>query len=315
MYSSLKSVMQWTTSPKVSVPDHMCETCGVKPKFVEHGYQHPYCSRTCARNHSSKTVSCALQGCRSSGKAVNGGFCSDAHARDAVKMHQVQACAMCRSLPSTMGQLCVACNRHGDAGLTLREVDFKDIAYKSVVAKFLGAWSGGDWPTVEKVVGIAIPCDVQTRYDNHWGMLETTTSIQELTAYHSAQCICDFGVRDVGPCNWQSCGICNIIKSSFRAFAFGISCNSGRHGEGIYSCKNPALADKFATSSTSSPYRVMLACTVLAPRRGVGHDILTNSSGEVLCVNDSEKVFVNSADAIVPNYVILYTKKIRGTIL
>jgi hypothetical protein len=33
-------------------------------------------------------------------------------------------------------------------------------------------------------------------------------------------------------------------------------------GDGVYSYRNPALADNFATSCTSSPYRVMIACDV-----------------------------------------------------
>jgi len=33
-----------------------------------------------------------------------------------------------------------------------------------------------------------------------------------------------------------------------------------RFGEGIYSYRNPARADRFSTSCTTSPYRVMIAC-------------------------------------------------------
>lgn len=36
-----------------------------------------------------------------------------------------------------------------------------------------------------------------------------------------------------------------------------------RHGSGVYSYLDPALADGFATSCTSSPYRVMIACDVI----------------------------------------------------
>lgn len=35
-------------------------------------------------------------------------------------------------------------------------------------------------------------------------------------------------------------------------------------GPGVYTCKNPKSADTFATSSTSSPYRVMICCEVLS---------------------------------------------------
>lgn len=36
-----------------------------------------------------------------------------------------------------------------------------------------------------------------------------------------------------------------------------------RFGDGIYSYRNPALADNFATSCTSSPHRVMIACDLV----------------------------------------------------
>lgn len=36
-----------------------------------------------------------------------------------------------------------------------------------------------------------------------------------------------------------------------------------RYGKGIYSNMNPAEADRFSTSSTSSPYRVMVLCDVI----------------------------------------------------
>lgn len=52
--------------------------------------------------------------------------------------------------------------------------------------------------------------------------------VLELRTFHSSQCICDLGVGDAVLCNFQACGICNIVKSSFRAFAFGVPQNIGR---------------------------------------------------------------------------------------
>jgi hypothetical protein len=106
-------------------------------------------------------------------------------------------------------------------------------------------------------------------------------TFEEVRSFHSSQCICDLGHKEPVLCNYRSCGICSIVKSSFKSFAFGVTSNSGRcawncwlqwntnwwfrsrFGEGIYSYRNPAFADQYATSCTSSPYRVMIACDAL----------------------------------------------------
>ena len=56
------------------------------------------------------------------------------------------------------------------------------------------------------------------------------------------------------------------------------------------------MADKFATSSTSSPYRVMIACDVAIAGR--------NDDKQAV---DGASVFVADPAAILPVFVILYT--------
>ena len=95
-----------------------------------------------------------------------------------------------------------------------------------------------------------------------------------IRTFHAAQCICDMGTKEPALCNLRSCGICCIVKSSFKEFAFGDRYNVGRYvislslfivlktcrsGKGIYVYRDPSLADQYATSCTSSPYRVMIA--------------------------------------------------------
>lgn len=95
--------------------------------------------------------------------------------------------------------------------------------------------------------------------------LEALGDTKQIRTFHGAQCICDLGVSDPSLCNWKSCGICSVIKSSFTTFEFGTTGNSDRHGVGIYSYFDPSMADRSATSSLSSPYRVMLGCEVNVP--------------------------------------------------
>ena len=108
-------------------------------------------------------------------------------------------------------------------------------------------------------------------------------NFEKVRSFYSSQCICDLGLYDPRLCSFKSCGICCVVKSFFKSFAFGEPFNKGRwgvgsrhtahyltlsesqirYGNGIYSYESPALADMFATSCTSSPYRVMVACDVI----------------------------------------------------
>ena len=59
--------------------------------------------------------------------------------------------------------------------------------------------------------------------------LTSTGTSQTLHTYHSSQCICNLGVKSSTLCDILSCGICQIVKSSFKAFAFGVPSNAGRY--------------------------------------------------------------------------------------
>jgi hypothetical protein len=94
-----------------------------------------------------------------------------------------------------------------------------------------------------------------------------------------------------------------------------------RLGVGIYSYENPALADRFATSCLSSPYRVMIACDVaIASKRGLPLLSPKKPVSPVCCMHVNElsspsfqnltdkPIFVEKAKAIIPMYLILYSK-------
>ena len=102
-----------------------------------------------------------------------------------------------------------------------------------------------------------------------------------IRTFHAAQCICDMGTKEPALCSFKSCGTCCIVKSGFKEFAFGDRYNVGRYaishslfivlktcrfGKGIYVYRDPSLADQYATSCTSSPYRVIIACDTLVNR-------------------------------------------------
>lgn len=141
-----------------------------------------------------------------------------------------------------------------------------------------GPWEGGSTQGIRDILakrrlcrpgGVSVrQSAISTLYDSliiPRMNLEALGDTKQIPTFHGAQCICDLGVSSSSLCNWTSCGICSIIKNSFTVFEFGATSNSGRYGKGIYSYFDPSMADSFATSSISSPYRVMLECEVNVP--------------------------------------------------
>ncbi|KAJ7145072.1 hypothetical protein C8R43DRAFT_1130148 [Mycena crocata] len=309
----MPSLLHWASRQKAQTPvqNDLCEQCGQKPKFIEPGgSRHPYCSRSCAKKAQGPSpAACALRGCRATGKPAFSNFCSDEHgrrvsrrdyehqltaiafSRQAVRGGQVEGCDLCHEHPRASGDLCIACDRNFP-GPRLREVSVGGATFKQVRTQFLSEWDCPNTarPKIDKVYQISAPREIRARHDAYRASQRAT---EEIRVFHSSQCICDLGTKTPSLCNFKSCGICCIVKSSFHEVGFGEKFNNGRFGEGIYSYRNPSLADVHATSATSSPYRVMIAC-----------DVAVESDFEV---PDEESVFVPSADAIVPAYIVMYT--------
>ncbi|RDB29282.1 hypothetical protein Hypma_014875 [Hypsizygus marmoreus] len=291
-----KTLAHWGNSQN-QAPD-LCEICNARPKFVENGFKHNYCSRTCARNGQGPSPApCKLGGCRATGKSAFADFCSEAHAKEGVLHGAVAGCENCNTLPSTVNDLCIPCDRRAQSVGGIRELRANGRTFKNYRDQFLNEWSSPEpVPTVEKIYEVDITHDARTSQNAYRAKIP---SCVEIRTYHSSQCICNFGANNnSGLCNFKSCGICCIVKSSFSSFAFGVPFNNGRFGDGIYSYRNPALADNFATSCTSSPYRVSIGCSVVVESGTTG------SSTSI----DPASVFVPTADAILPVCIIVYRK-------
>ncbi|TFK27462.1 hypothetical protein FA15DRAFT_723863 [Coprinopsis marcescibilis] len=284
---------------KVSTSDlsfHL-KICGKKPKFVDNGFKHPFCSRSCARSGQGPSpAACLLRGCRATGKPAFANFCSDVHARDGVRLGKAPGCDFCKVQPRSVGELCLACERQSRGNPRLRELKPDGATFKNLRAQFLSEWESSESnnpnpPSFERVYEVISPRESRMRYDQYRSI---SPSLAEIRTFHSSQCICDLGYKDSALCSFKSCGICSIVKSSFKSLAFGVPFNKGRFGEGIYSYRNPALADRFATSCTSSPFRVMIACDICV------------EPGQ--CANEEESLWVPTSDAILPVYVVMYTR-------
>jgi len=297
----VKNVVHWgrVKTPVQVPPVDLCDICGKKPKFIENGHKHPYCSRSCARNGEGPSpAACQLRGCRATGKPAFANFCSEVHAREAVRQRQVEGCELCEGQPRAVSTLCISCDRLVRAEPRLRELKPDGKSFKNLRAQFLSEWDSPQAlpsPSFKKAYEIIFPRDARIRHEQYRAVNHT---FEEVRGFHSSQCICDLGTKNAALCSFKSCGICQIVKSCFKSFAFGVPYNSGRFGDGVYSYRNPALADNFATSCISSPYRVMIACDV----------VVEPDQTEVDQSTEEDSLFVPTADAILPVYIIMYSK-------
>ncbi|KIK62596.1 hypothetical protein GYMLUDRAFT_42058 [Collybiopsis luxurians FD-317 M1] len=353
----------------------MCEVCGKNPKFVERGYKHPYCSRTCAAasNANSKpsgalsgssaamqrrvaatsptgpstqssspsgsgygstasvsslgsgkatktnqptttgilnpnlmTSNCAFTGCDY--EAEYYGYCCPDHAIEAVKLGQVEACNVCQeqpwasSSPSATGsigrrggkgvKLCPGCERVAKGGAQIKELGSRDAKFQQVRKQFIKDWNARheSLPTVDKVYQVVVPREEGSRYQSY---RRTLKNAREIRTYHASLVICDLGTKGPFLCERKGCGVCSVVKSSFNQFAFEEQFNAGRFGPGIYTYTNPKLADKYATTVTTSPFRVMVACDVLL-------------DGQQEAPSD-ESVFIGSSDGVNAAYIIMFS--------
>ncbi|KAH7929046.1 hypothetical protein BV22DRAFT_1003552 [Leucogyrophana mollusca] len=257
-----------TSTPRKSSRYPRCQICGAKTKYVDKsGVQHPYCSRTCARDRPAKAIpTCLLDNCKVPGVAGFVGFCSEDHAKKGVLAGLVPGCAQC-ALPQGSGMLCTSCAKQAPAVTRLLEINNSSTIWREFVREWRNEWRTTQGSaTVEKLYEITYPSNVIAEKDAHRQKLESAGRIQLLRTFHASQCICDMGTKSPKMCSWNSCGICNVVGSAFKGVAFGVPHNKGRHGDGLYTSQNPARADFYATSCLSSPFRVMVACDVVLPK-------------------------------------------------
>ncbi|KAG1901778.1 uncharacterized protein F5891DRAFT_230765 [Suillus fuscotomentosus] len=281
----------------------MCEACGIKPKYVDpSGTQHSYCGRSCARTGVGKAApECLLRGCSNTGTAFNG-FCSVDHAKKGNALSSPSA------HPGHKTQL--QTHNHNDTGRTkpkapsdvvhLSEIPSSATVWREFVREWNSKWLSLEGSAlVEKLYEISYPASISDAQDKYLQGSQTTGQAHILRTFHASQCICDMGTKGPTLCKWNSCGICNVVGSAFRSVAFGVQSNIGRQGKGLYSSRNPASADRFATSCLSSPYRVMIACDVVLPQH-------LDKSNSVVA---GDRVVVRVSDAIIPRFIVMYTKQ------
>ncbi|KXN81448.1 Iron-sulfur clusters transporter ATM1, mitochondrial [Leucoagaricus sp. SymC.cos] len=176
------------------------------------------------------------------------------------------------------------------SGPRLRELNADSAAFRNLRAQFLSEWEtkSDHLPGFENAYEVILTRDVRVRHDAYRCVRFMFVAARR----------CPEGEHIIVE------GITKLIIVA------------SRFGPGFYSYQNPARADRFSTSCTTSPYRVMIACdTVVLPGQvqedstGVSWQHLKNKITLIpsfIQVNE-ESIFTQLADGILPAYVIMYT--------
>jgi len=283
---------------------NLCQVCGIKPKYVDAtGVTHSYCGKTCARSavkgpSASVPGGCIINGCKKPEDPLLRGFCSSDHAKVAVSSGIVPGCTRCHTLPQCNGQTCNGCANMPPDALRMWNIKRSGTVWREFEREWKNRWKTGTAAPIDKLFEISYPSDVVANKEAFRQSLESGGGVRLLRTFHASQCICDMGTKGTVLCDWRSCGICNIVKSGFQRVAFGAPGNKGRHGDGLYSSTDPSVADRFATSCLSSPYRVMVACDVALPQH-------TSKNNSILM---GDQVVVRDSGTITPRFIVMYTK-------
>ncbi|KAL4062339.1 hypothetical protein J3A83DRAFT_1864565 [Scleroderma citrinum] len=292
-------------SPRNALPSsynsNLCEVCGIKAKYVDtSGVIHSYCGRTCAARGAAagaamKSPPCKIRGCSNVEDPTLPGFCSEDHAKRGVNIGLVQACARCKSLPQSSGQMCARCVQLPVDEPKIYDINSSGTVWREFQREWNDRWKDGGSATIEKLFEISYSPVIVAEKESY---ASSSGGMRLFRTFHASQCICDMGTNGTVLCTWASCGVCNIVKSAFKGVSFGAPHNKGRHGNGLYSCTSSSRADRYATSCLSSPYRVMIACDVVLPQ-------VPSKNSSVLM---DDLVVVRDSAAISPRYIVMYTR-------
>lgn len=196
-------------------------------------------------------------------------------------------------------------------GIYIREVSGK--AFAKVSDIFQRKWDTrkGNYPAIDCILSIT-NSSVRNQWDTYRSALQST-NVEE--HFHGTILSCNI-VRTRQLCLNPKCGICGISKTGFDPMRIGSHVDFQRFGYGFYLAPNSSKCHDYTEGSND--VRAMLLCEVCpgnkferttkdpkltAPPRG--YDSVYGKTGVEL---NYEEITVYKSEAILPKYIIVYTK-------
>jgi hypothetical protein len=203
-------------------------------------------------------------------------------------------------------ELCEICTAHQDHFTYLEEVPLKGDLFKAVRSYIDQDRKSSAFIEVERILEVHPAKIAKAAFETARQRLAINGAVQTLNGYFTDLAICNIGSPSLDLCKNKTCGICSVLKSSFKVFAFGANSQDGPSGNGIYISKTAALADPAATSSTSTPYRVLICCEILSGRE---RSRMSLSGSRPTILETDAGWFFKDAALCMPKFVVLYTRR------
>lgn len=227
--------------------------------------------------------------------------------------------------------------RASEPHYTVSELTTAHPRYAGIKEQFAAGWEHPTArPTVLRILQVRNGAAEFERYNAYLGSLGQAAN--EVRRFHGTSCApaCRFGVApDVGPCDANTCAVCNICARSFSLELSGKGPGGNRlalrYGGGMYFSKASSKSNDYAAESERGGVRVMFLCRVATGRvlevaqdtldqsvidrqlaaRGKGgayDSIVGLAKAKGGALNFEENV-VYRVDAALPSYVIVYRLK------
>lgn len=320
------------TKNSSSAKTHMCQTCGLRPKYYDKGIGklHPFCGKRCAGEaKQNRLESCSLTGCKQPPTVYPIGtywnYCSPDHEELALR-----GCISCRAVPyiGDYFPICAPCDSYlVGRGPFLLPVPQDHATYWAVHDQFTATWTHpiGTQRAEVRMVYRIIPAP--SVWDNYWAYREVLEAKGRFSAqgkypgnehllWHGTLRACRVG--ELGQnvfCTNSGCSLCSIARGSFNV-ASAKSHGFQRFGQGIYTSSKSSKSDNYAKNKISSPWKAMLLNNVLAGSEYTtkydsthlkeppqGYDSVYGEPGGGL---NYDELVVYTDHAIRPAYLVMY---------
>ncbi|EGO20697.1 hypothetical protein SERLADRAFT_417846 [Serpula lacrymans var. lacrymans S7.9] len=315
-----------------------CDYCHSRPKRVEAGKVHAYCSKTCASK--AKTDDC--QFCHAKPKAPGHQYCGKTCAGKAnasggagqgKPFDTSTACLMCKKAPK-QGQRNFCSKYCADSAESqaplLLDVPSSHVTYKSVANQLHTSWKHTNRPSprIKKIYKIVESHTLRAKYEAYKTKVEGKGHFEakgmspgnECRRWHGAHRGCKIGESgQTQLCSGQGCPICSIIRTSYDLQYSGNNFGWLRFGLGIYTSATSSKADDYiCPNGPRPPVRALLLNTVVVGKGKTltldartltappaGFDSVLGEPKLLGSLNFDETVVYNN-DAIRPSFLVIY---------
>ncbi|KAG9029380.1 hypothetical protein FS837_003569 [Tulasnella sp. UAMH 9824] len=190
--------------------------------------------------------------------------------------------------------------------IVLREEDPNAPIRGRILSMMQERWDSDTVSTIKlkSIYRVDLPGKVHRRFDF---ALQANDGCTVVTTYYGGRAACDIANdSDPTPCNLESYAVYDAIRSAFSQVIYGASSTWGKHGPGIYTFTNPALAHEEALLDSSHRKRADANFVLIQCRVVTGGNSAQGINPYARLADESGTVFCSQSMAIIPTHLLVY---------